>query len=516
MGGEPTFVSIDDLDAPEWNTGAVGGDKERARRRPDQPPARPLRAGRLPAFRPGQMVSRREPAALGLFALLAQGRRADLARPGADRRRRERRPRRPTSTREGVAGDIAERLGLGPRLRAAGLRGRELLAGARGRAAGQRRSARSQARRPGGARAHGARVRARPRPADRLRAADPALERGGRARLAQRALAAAARQALSRAGRLAAGPAAADQSLPWVAAERLSASLRRSIPSTPREPLPPRGAFPRSSTAREIAGAERAVLRRATPVRTALSVELRDGVLCVFMPPTERLEDYLELLAAVEAIAEERMTPVRIEGYTPPLDPRINVIKVTPDPGVIEVNVHPAAFLARGGGDTTALYEEARQARLGTDKFMVDGRHTGTGGGNHVVLGGATPADSPFLRRPDLLASLVLYWQRHPSLSLSVLRPVHRPDQPGAAPRRGARRPALRAGDRARAGARRPGADRAAVARRPAVPQPAGRRHRQHASRRNLHRQALFARQRRPAGSASSSSARSRCRRTRA
>ncbi|HEX3938713.1 MAG TPA: transglutaminase family protein [Xanthobacteraceae bacterium] len=165
------------------------------------------------------------------------------------------------------------------------------------------------------------------------------------------------------------------------------------------------------------AGAGAALDDRDVAVRTALAVEVRDGRVCVFMPPTETLNDYLDLVATIETTATELDLPIHLEGYAPPPDPRLNVLKVTPDPGVIEVNIHPAESWREAVDITRAVYEDAHQARLGTDKFMIDGKHTGTGGGNHVVLGGLEAADSPFLRRPDLLKSLVLYALRHPSLS---------------------------------------------------------------------------------------------------
>jgi uncharacterized protein (DUF2126 family) len=152
-------------------------------------------------------------------------------------------------------------------------------------------------------------------------------------------------------------------------------------------------------------------------VRTALCAQPREGRLYLFMPPLERAEDYLALVAAIEDTAAELQTPVLLEGYEPPFDPRLKLFRVTPDPGVIEVNIHPAASWQDLVDRTTHLYDIAHETRLTAEKFMIDGRHTGTGGGNHFVLGGASPADSPFLRRPDLLRSLISYWHNHPSLS---------------------------------------------------------------------------------------------------
>jgi len=187
------------------------------------------------------------------------------------------------------------------------------------------------------------------------------------------------------------------------------ADIRRQLRETAAAPP----AEPRESRARAPAPQESA----GWITRTALCAEPRNGVLYVFMPPASRLEDYLELVTAVEATAKELSQPVILEGYEPPRDPRLTNFRVTPDPGVIEVNVHPVATWDELVAGTTHLYEAARLSRLRSEKFMLDGRHTGTGGGNHFVLGGVTTGDSPFLRRPDVLRSLLAYWHNHPSLS---------------------------------------------------------------------------------------------------
>ncbi|MDM0013044.1 transglutaminase family protein [Variovorax sp. J22P168] len=209
-------------------------------------------------------------------------------------------------------------------------------------------------------------------------------------------------------------PAAVRLQAPGQAAGDAGATTdARTDPTTPRQPR-------RGESAHWV-------------TRSALCVEVRDprrangpaaeklgassGVLYVFMPPLARLEDYLDLVAALEATCEQLGVKIVMEGYPPPRDPRLKVLQVTPDPGVIEVNIHPAHSWRELIGLTEFLYNAAFETRLSAEKFMTDGRHTGTGGGNHFVMGGAAPTDSPFLRRPELLASLLLYWHNHPSLS---------------------------------------------------------------------------------------------------
>jgi uncharacterized protein (DUF2126 family) len=236
-------------------------------------------------------------------------------------------------------------------------------------------------------------------------------------------------------------------SLPWVDEDDFPYIIEQD-PFDDRAPLPPNpmAAAQRAEAAEQLVQAQPQARSRVRPsttlrqqsqaphaeirtgsvaagesaewiIRTAICVESREGKLYVFLPPFPRLEDWLDLVALIEETAVDTGMPVILEGYGPPRDPRLNLIAVTPDPGVIEVNIHPAGSWDELSHMILDLYAEARLSFLGTEKFMVDGRHIGTGGGNHIVVGGATAQDSPFLRRPDLLRSLVNYWQNHPALS---------------------------------------------------------------------------------------------------
>ena len=413
MGGEPTFVSIDDMDGPEWNTHADGPDKRRLAREL----ARRLRERFAPGgllhfgqgkWYPGEPLPRWS---LGVFwrqdqqPVWRDGRwLADFSQDyghGLDDARR-------------VAEGLVRRLGLATDdllpayedpFQAAWAEdnlplGLDLDNLDPKSPAERRRLARILSHgldRPAGF------VLPLTREFETWRTA-PWVFRDGRLRLIPGDSPLGLRLPLDR--------------LPW------SVTREVEVLAQPRDPFDTPGPLP-------IFTPESGALPTAPPPRpqpatrpvtvdvphTAMAFEARDGRVHVFMPPLPLLEDYLDLVQRIEAAAAELELPLVIEGYEPPRDSRLLRLMVTPDPGVIEVNIHPAANWEQLKENITALYAEARLSRLGTEKFMLDGRHTGTGGGNHVTLGGPTAADSPLLRRPDLLGSLLTYWQHHPGLS---------------------------------------------------------------------------------------------------
>lgn len=420
MGGEPTFVSIDDRDGPEWNTEALGvGKKERAldllRRlhRRFAPggllhhgqgkwyPGEPLPRWSLSCFwrKDGDPIWRRE----DLDATYAEPSNYGLAEA------------------RGLIWSIARQLGVAPKWISAGYEDVYYYLWKEGTLPSNVDPLKADLR-EGGER-------------ERLR---KLLERG-LDRVTGYVLP-IRRNSLLDSGRWESGPwpfrrerlylIPGDSpmgyrlpldSLPFVAPGDRPIEEARS-PLEPRRPLPRAGLNGHAGQkgASDPASGAGPVSETSFPegqCRTALCVEPRDGVIHVFMPPLPTLEAYLELVRVIEIAAGELALPVAFEGYRPPNDSRLAHFSVTPDPGVIEVNIHPAGNWNELNEITTALYEEARLARLTPEKFLIDGRHTGTGGGNHVTLGGPTPNDSPLLRRPDLLRRMVTYWQHHPSLS---------------------------------------------------------------------------------------------------
>ena len=254
------------------------------------------------------------------------------------------------------------------------------------------------------------------------------------------------------------------ESLPWTKPEDVDCILTipirsRSARSCPQKPERKRHLFEAEPCHRRCRAAAEPDQRRKPPEKGESAAlgrasgalrQPREGKLFVFMPPVEYLADYLDLVAAIEDTAAYLKMPVLLEGYAPPSDPRIAVLKVTPDPGVIEVNIHPAASWDELVANTTALYDLARQSRLGTEKFMLDGQHTGTGGGNHVVIGGPTAGRQP-LPAPSRSAAQPGRLLAQSSVALvSAFGNVHRPHQPASARGRGAHRFHLRTGNRLR------------------------------------------------------------------
>ncbi|HEU5056863.1 MAG TPA: transglutaminase family protein, partial [Kofleriaceae bacterium] len=186
-------------------------------------------------------------------------------------------------------------------------------------------------------------------------------------------------------------------------------------PFEPEEPPVPYPRDPRRQDRLAVAPPARAAEQRT--IRTALCVEERNGQLHVFLPPQTDAADWFALVELVDAVRCELETDVVLEGYGPPPSPAVKKIAVAPDPGVLEVNLPPTRSAREHADLMATVFEAALHAGLHSEKYLVDGRQAGSGGGHHLTLGGPSATESPLVRRPDLLASLIAFCQHHPSLS---------------------------------------------------------------------------------------------------
>ena len=498
MGGEPTFVSIDDRDgAGVEHRRRVGPTKRALRRRLIAPPARPLRARRPAAYGQGKWYPGEQLPRWALRTLLA---RATASRSGATRRcsptRSAPATRHARGRRRRFTPSAGRALGLDPRPCAARPMRTRLLPAEGEAAAGQCRPVGQQAGDPL-ERARLARVFDRGLDVpSRLRAADPALAVARQGLLGIRALGLPARRAVPDPRRQAGGLPPAARRLPWTSAPSsdfphvypLDPFARRVPPC--REPPVHAGAHARRlepGAAAEPADQDPAGAHRARASSRATGRSARLHAADRALPRTGSTWSPPSRTTAADLGAQ--VLPGGLPAAARPA--LINFIKVTPDPGVIEVNIQPVAQLGRAGGDHRGAVRGGPPRPARHREVHARRPPVGTGGGNHMVMGGASPPDSPFLRRPDLLASLVGFWQNHPSLSYLFSGLFIGPTSQAPRVDEARQRPALRDGDGARAGPRPAGDGHAALAGRPDLPQPAGRHHRQHPPRGNLHRQAL-------------------------
>lgn len=417
MGGEPTFVAADDMEGAEWNTAAVGPDKRRYADELIRRMQARLAPGGLLHYGQGKWYPG-EPLPRWAFSLYWRADGEPLWRDRDLIAREDAKTSATIAQAAAFAAELCRRLGLAPTAAFEAFEDASLLL-------------LSEQKQPLGEAQDAANVEDE---AERQRLAR-ALDRGLTEPVAY-VLPLKASKVEGRKSRwvterwrlrrdklvLIPGDSAAGFRLPLNSLPPLTAEEYPHV-----QPLDPMSSVPPLPDHDDLASPESAAAatpdHRAHPaepieaVRTALAIEPRDGRLNVFVPPLESVDDYATLIALIEESARVVGVPVHVEGYGPPYDPRLSVLRVTPDPGVVEVNVQPASTWGDIVAHTTALYDDAEACGLIAEKFMLDGRHAGTGGGNHIVIGGLTPADSPFLRRPDLLASIIAYWQNHPALS---------------------------------------------------------------------------------------------------